>query len=91
MLTNNHMVEYEIIEMFSSMIEDKGTYTAGHSKRVAYYSAQSAKELSLCENQQNAAYQSGLLHDIGKLLTPESILLKPRKLTKDELLMAKKW
>lgn len=84
MFTNNHMVEYEIIEMFSSMIEDKDTYTAGHSKRVAYYSAQIAKELSLCENEQNAAYQAGLLHDIGKLLTPESILLKPRKLTKDE-------
>ena len=73
------MLQQEIIQMFTSMVEDKDVYTAGHSKRVAMYSAKIAEALGLKEEEQTTVYQAGLLHDVGKVLTPESILLKPRK------------
>lgn len=78
------MVEQEILEMLTTMVEDKDVYTAGHSKRVAIYSVRIAEALGLSEQEQTTIYQAGLLHDIGKILTPESILLKPRKYTRSE-------
>jgi len=80
----NSMIENEIIEMLSVIIEDKDTYTAGHSKRVASYSAAIARVLGLSEEEQKMIYQAGLLHDIGKILTPEAVLLKPRTLNHKE-------
>ncbi|MBV5279290.1 MAG: HD domain-containing protein, partial [Campylobacteraceae bacterium] len=73
------MIQQEIIEMFSNLVEEKDVYTAGHSKRVAMYSAKLAEALGLSDEEQTTIYQAGLLHDVGKVLTPESILLKPRK------------
>lgn len=78
------MVEQEILEMLTTMVEDKDFYTAGHSKRVALYSVRIAEALGLSEHEQTTIYQAGLLHDIGKILTPESVLLKPRKYTRSE-------
>lgn len=78
------MVEQEIVEMFTTVIEEKDAYTAGHSKRVAMYSCKIAEALCCSIEEQNILYQAGLLHDIGKILTPESILLKPRKFNRHE-------
>jgi len=78
------MIEQEIVEMFTTMIEEKDAYTAGHSKRVAMYSCKIAEALSCSTEEQNILYQAGLLHDIGKILTPEAILLKPRKFNRHE-------
>jgi putative nucleotidyltransferase with HDIG domain len=84
------MEEQEILEMLTTMVEEKDIYTAGHSKRVAMYSAKIAEALSLSESDQNTLYQAGLLHDIGKMLTPESILLKPRKFNRSEYAIIKR-
>ncbi|MBV5277478.1 MAG: HD domain-containing protein [Campylobacteraceae bacterium] len=84
------MVEQEILEMLTTMVEEKDVYTAGHSKRVAMYSAKIAEALSLSQLEQNTLYQAGLLHDIGKMLTPESILLKPRKFNRSEYIIIKR-
>lgn len=78
------MMQQEIIEMFSSLVEEKDVYTSGHSKRVAMYSAKLAEALGLSEKEQTTVYQAGLLHDVGKVLTPESILLKPRRFNHHE-------
>ena len=83
------MVEQEVLEMLTTMVEDKDVYTAGHSKRVAMYSSRIAEALGLSEKEQATIYQAGLLHDIGKILTPESILLKPRKYTRSEYTIIK--
>jgi putative nucleotidyltransferase with HDIG domain len=90
MLIHKHSIEDEVFEMFSSIIEKKDTYTAGHSRRVAYFSSSIAKRLHLSEEDQKIAFHAGLLHDIGKLFTPESILLKPRRLTKKEFTIIQK-
>jgi len=78
------MVEQEILEMLTTMVEDKDIYTSGHSKRVAMYSVRLAQAMGLSEEEQTTIYQAGLLHDIGKILTPESVLLKPKKYNRQE-------
>lgn len=83
-MLNETTSHYEVIEMLNTILEEKDSYTAGHCKRVAFYSSEIANLLSLNQEAQTTAYHVGLLHDIGKILTPEAILLKPKKLTKRE-------
>ena len=63
------------------MIEKRDSYTAGHSKRVAKYSVLIAKEMGYKEETLDVLYRASMLHDIGKISTPDSILLKPGQLT----------
>jgi len=84
------MVEHEVMAMLTTMVEEKDVYTAWHSKRVAMYSARIAEAMGLGEEEQTTIYQAGLLHDLGKILTPESILLKPRKFNRSEYSIIKK-
>lgn len=62
------------------LIEQRDTYTAGHSKRVAKYSSMIAQGMGFSEQDCTLIYQAGILHDIGKIATPDSILLNPRNL-----------
>jgi len=62
------------------LIEERDTYTAGHSQRVAKYSKMIAEEMGYSEDECKKVYQAGILHDIGKIATPDVILLKPQKL-----------
>ncbi len=77
-------LSFEIIATIASMIEAKDSYTKGHSIRVAEYSALLAAELGWKEEDiQNLKYVA-LLHDIGKVGIPDSVLNKPGKLTEME-------
>ena len=69
------------LESFVQMVESRDTYTAGHSQRVAKYSKLIALEMNLSKEECSLIYRAGILHDIGKIATPDSILLKPGKLT----------
>jgi putative nucleotidyltransferase with HDIG domain len=71
----------EVIFSFVDIIEKRDTYTAGHSQRVANYSKIIAEYMNLPQEDINNLYTAGLLHDIGKVRTPDSILLKPTKLS----------
>ncbi|ADN08118.1 HD domain-containing phosphohydrolase [Sulfurimonas autotrophica] len=62
------------------LIEERDTYTAGHSQRVANYSKMIAKEMDCSEEECDQIYRAGILHDIGKIVTPDVVLLKPKKL-----------
>ena len=64
-----------------SIIEKRDSYTAGHTQRVAKYSSLIAKDMGLSKNKVDDLYRACMLHDIGKISTPDSILLKPGKLT----------
>lgn len=77
---NYRQVLYSLI----AMIEERDSYTAGHSQRVAHYCQLIAKEMGYDENEQNLLYKAAMLHDIGKIATPDAILLKPEKLTQTE-------
>ena len=77
-------ISFETIATIASMIEAKDSYTKGHSIRVSEYSARLAKKLGWEEEKiQNLKYIA-LLHDIGKVGIPDSVLNKPGKLTEIE-------
>lgn len=71
----------ETIFSFVDMIEQRDTYTAGHTERVAQYCQVIAREMGIERAQREKLYKAAILHDIGKIATPDSILLKPGKLT----------
>jgi len=80
-LQNDQIVNYEeTILAFVDMIEQRDAYTAGHTLRVAKYSGIIAKSLHFDETQIRKIEQAAILHDIGKIATPDTILLKPGKL-----------
>ncbi|MFK5895167.1 MAG: DUF3365 domain-containing protein [Pseudomonadota bacterium] len=66
------------------MIEKRDSYTAGHSQRVAKYSVLIAQQMGYNNSKVDQLYRAAMLHDIGKISTPDSILLKPGKLLKLE-------
>jgi putative two-component system response regulator len=65
-------------------IEGKDPYTHGHCERLADYSARLGEQLALPEEQLTALRRGGVVHDIGKIAVPDSILLKPGKLSEEE-------
>jgi putative nucleotidyltransferase with HDIG domain len=58
--------------------------TARHSAAVARYSREVARLMGLSDREQELIHTAALLHDIGKFIFPDSILLADRKLTDDE-------
>ena len=71
----------ETILSFANMIDHRDTYTAGHTTRVAHYCKLIAREIGLDEEEVSVLQKAAILHDIGKIATPDSILLKPGKLS----------
>jgi putative two-component system response regulator len=65
-------------------VEAKDPYTAGHCDRLARYSVALGRELGVSEEYLKALHRGGILHDVGKIGIPESILLKPGQLTPEE-------
>jgi putative nucleotidyltransferase with HDIG domain len=64
-----------------NLTENRDTYTAGHTRRVADYAKMLAESMDFDEHQVTKLYEAAILHDIGKIVTPDSVLLKPGKLT----------
>ena len=65
-------------------IDAKDKYTNGHSRRVAEYSAMIAKAAGKDEEECREIYLAALLHDVGKIGVPGSIISKEGKLTDEE-------
>jgi HD-GYP domain-containing protein (c-di-GMP phosphodiesterase class II) len=80
---------YRTIKSIASALDSKDPYTHGHSVRVTLYSLILAKELGLNDKELEEIETAGLLHDIGKIAIPQSILCKPGKLTDDEFRIMK--
>lgn len=66
-------------------IDAKSSWTAGHSERVTSWAMKIAQGMGLPEHELDIIHRGGLLHDIGKIGTPVSILDKPTKLTDEEM------
>ncbi|MBI5048925.1 MAG: GAF domain-containing protein [Deltaproteobacteria bacterium] len=73
------------VRSLSSAIDAKSPWTAGHSERVTKYAIEIAKGMGFDEKALKDLELAGLLHDVGKIGTYETILDKPGKLTEDEL------
>jgi len=66
------------------MIEGRDSYTAGHTRRVADYAVRIASALQFTPPEIDQLRRAAMVHDIGKIATPDSILLKPGKLNNIE-------
>ncbi len=73
-----------IASAFAAVIDAKSPYTCDHSHRVADFAAAIAVGLGAPPPEVIRIRRAGLLHDIGKLGVPNSILDKPGQLTPDE-------
>lgn len=65
------------IRVFSNLIELRHGAMAGHSRRVADLARQTAKQMGLANKEAQDVFLAGLLHDIGKIGLPDTLLAKP--------------
>ncbi len=80
----------ETIRGFAEAIAVRDSYTRWHSEKVAEYAQQICFYLGSDGKTAGMAYLAGLLHDVGKIGVPESILTKPSRLTASEFEYIKK-
>ncbi len=88
-----HNLERFLFNMVRSLIyaiEAKDEYTRGHSERVSRYCRLMADRIGLNEKQKKTLQLASILHDVGKIGIPETILCKPDRLTKAEYSIVKK-
>jgi len=72
------------VSALAATVDAKDPYTYGHSKNVADIAKKIGGLIGLSSKEMADLYAVSLLHDIGKLSVPDSILTKPGKLTKEE-------
>lgn len=77
-------VKMEFILSFVRAMDARDDYTANHSYRVALYSLHLGKLMGFSKKDLENLWLGGLIHDIGKMGLPESLLLKEGKLTNEE-------
>ena len=80
----------DLLRRMSALLEARDPYTHGHSRRVARHSERIARELGLPPEQVAKVRAAALVHDIGKINTPRSILTKPERLTEEEFALVKR-
>ena len=83
-ILENQRLSIHIIQSLAAVIEAKDVYTNGHSDRVAEYSREIAKRYGYSEKETNDIYIMGLLHDVGKIGVPNTIINKPGRLNDEE-------
>ena len=84
-LFNNLEKAYlDTLSALTNAIDAKDSYTRGHSDRVTELSVRLAKEAKLDHAELEKIRLGGVLHDIGKIGIPESILNKPGRLDDQE-------
>jgi putative two-component system response regulator len=77
------------IHSMARMVEIRDPYTAGHQQRVAQLACAIAEEMGLSPETIDGIRTAGILHDLGKIRIPVSILSRAGRLMKEELEMIK--
>jgi putative two-component system response regulator len=78
-----------VVFALARAVEAKSPYTHGHSERVKELALQLAAQLDLPARDCRLLSKGALLHDIGKISTPDAILNKPGPLTREEFAIVK--
>jgi PAS domain S-box-containing protein len=73
-----------LTKIVSHVIEFCDPYTANHQQRVAELAGLVGENMGLADDVVERLYFNGLLHDIGKISIPRSILTKPGELAEEE-------
>lgn len=74
----------DITKILSTVIDYRDAYTGFHSRRVAYVSRKIAEKMELDDSKIFQVYVGALVHDVGKIGIPDSILKKEGQLTDSE-------
>ena len=77
----------QTVKALATAIDAKDKYTNGHSTRVAEYSKMIAARSGYSKAEQDEIYMMALLHDVGKIGVPDSVINKTSKLTDKEYSM----
>ncbi len=77
--------EQETILLLCRASEYRDPETGAHIQRMAHYSRLIAAELGMSDEQQDCILSAAPMHDIGKVGTPDTILLKPGRLNQEEM------
>ena len=80
----NESLLLNVVQALAESIDAKDRYTNGHSSRVAEYAREIARRYGYTKEQQDEIYMMGLLHDVGKIGIPDTIINKPGRLTDEE-------
>lgn len=80
----------EVVMSYVTAVEAVDVYTRGHSERVGNFARSLGQELGLSTHELEQLYFAGLLHDVGKVSIPHSILTKPDRLTDEEFHIMRK-
>ncbi|MBL4760330.1 MAG: response regulator [Mariprofundaceae bacterium] len=81
--------EREALVILSKAAEYRDPETGAHIMRMSHYSKLIARQLGLSEAEQELILEASPMHDVGKVGTPDHILLKPGKLDFDEFVIMK--
>jgi putative two-component system response regulator len=82
--TNDLETAEAVILSLAMTVEARDPYTDGHCQRLAGYATALGEHLNLAADDLAALYRGGYLHDVGKIGVPDSVLLKPARLTAAE-------
>jgi putative nucleotidyltransferase with HDIG domain len=74
----------QTIGALAEAVDARDKYTSNHSKRVRLISVDIGREMRVSAAELEALEWGGLLHDVGKIGVPDSVLLKQGKLTREE-------
>ena len=80
----NEQLFLNVVRSLAGAIDAKDTYTNGHSSRVAEYSKEIARRYGYSMKEQSDIFIIGLLHDVGKIGVPDSVINKPGALSDEE-------
>jgi cyclic di-GMP phosphodiesterase len=74
----------QVIYALATAVEAKDPFTEAHTQRVAESARRIGARMALPEDELDALYRGGIVHDIGKIGIPDYILLKPGELDLEE-------
>ena len=75
----------DVLFALARAVEARDRYTIHHAERVGRVAQEIGRLLGIDENDETSLYQGGVLHDLGKIAVADAILLKPGRLTDEEM------
>jgi HD-GYP domain-containing protein (c-di-GMP phosphodiesterase class II) len=77
----------ETVRSLAEAVDKRDKFTSGHSHRVQEIAVDIGRAMKVSDEELEVLEWGGLLHDIGKIGVPDSVLLKQERLTRDERAM----
>jgi putative nucleotidyltransferase with HDIG domain len=74
----------ETVRSLAEAVDKRDKFTSGHSHRVQEIAMDIGRAMKVSDEEMEALEWGGLLHDIGKIGVPDSVLLKPGRLTREQ-------